>query len=221
MESLIKYKTCTKCNNVFPNTADFFHKSGTDKDGNIKLRASCKSCNNNSFTFPVQYIIPNTKTCTKCGKIFPCTSEYFHKHCRNKDGFKYECKLCSTEYKNLQYVKENHKQYIKIHQKNNPEIYQKATSKYRSKKENILETYSVEDILYTKTLFTFKCFNCNSTDRLEIDHFYPLSKGNALTRKNAILLCRSCNAKKRDKLPVNFFTQDQLNDLQNNYGIII
>jgi 5-methylcytosine-specific restriction endonuclease McrA len=41
-----------------------------------------------------------------------------------------------------------------------------------------------------------------------VDHFYPLSGGNALCVGNAIILCRSCNSKKGSKIPEQFFTKD-------------
>lgn len=67
--------------------------------------------------------------------------------------------------------------------------------------------------------FNNKCFNCNSENKLELDHHYPLSLGNPLTINNTVLLCRSCNSKKAAKLPESFYTPEQLLDLEKNYGI--
>lgn len=40
-------------------------------------------------------ISPSTfKTCTKCGKSFPATTEFFHKHPKSADGLKPRCKAC-------------------------------------------------------------------------------------------------------------------------------
>ncbi len=51
---------------------------------------------------------------------------------------------------------------------------------------------------------------CNlfSKERLQIDHWLPLSLGNPLTRKNAVLLCKSCNSSKKDKLPTLKFNEN-------------
>ena len=38
------------------------------------------------------------KRCTKCGKSFPATSEFFHRSKAYNDGFKYTCKSCRREY---------------------------------------------------------------------------------------------------------------------------
>lgn len=43
------------------------------------------------------------------------------------------------------------------------------------------------------------CKICGSTERLEIDHIIPLSKGGSNELKNLQILCRHCNSVKRDK----------------------
>lgn len=47
-----------------------------------------------------------TKTCKKCGKIFPLTNEFFQPRKGAKDGFRNDCKKCISEYKK-QYRKKN------------------------------------------------------------------------------------------------------------------
>jgi len=51
--------------------------------------------------------------------------------------------------------------------------------------------------------FLFKtqtaCVVCGSTERLAIDHVFPVSKGYELKPGNAVILCKSCNSAKRDK----------------------
>lgn len=38
------------------------------------------------------------KTCSKCGKEYPATTEYFHKNAQLKDGLCKICKKCKSEY---------------------------------------------------------------------------------------------------------------------------
>lgn len=47
-----------------------------------------------------------TKVCTKCGKEFPATSEYFRRNSKCKDGLGSQCKQCQKEY-NKKYNIEN------------------------------------------------------------------------------------------------------------------
>lgn len=55
--------------------------------------------------------------------------------------------------------------------------------------------------LKQKVLSKFKhqCFNCGSTEKLEIDHIRPVSKGGLNEFGNLQVLCKSCNARKKDK----------------------
>lgn len=46
------------------------------------------------------------------------------------------------------------------------------------------------------------CIWCGATDKLEIDHIVPISKGGESVEKNLQILCRSCNRKKRAMSPV-------------------
>lgn len=36
------------------------------------------------------------KTCTKCGQVFPATTEYFRRHPGSRDGLRPECKVCAA-----------------------------------------------------------------------------------------------------------------------------
>lgn len=58
--------------------------------------------------------------------------------------------------------------------------------------------------------FNHSCFNCGSKERLEVDHFCPLSKNNVLSLDNVTILCKHCNASKGTKKPEEFFTPVQI-----------
>ena len=70
-----------------------------------------------------------------------------------------------------------------------------------------------EDIKIIYSRFEYQCFNCGNINNLEIDHHYPLSRGYGLILSNTVLLCRSCNASKHNKMPENFYTPKQLEKL--------
>ena len=101
----------------------------------------------------------------------------------------------------------------------NKHIYTVYKANRRQRKNNVEEKIDKYLYLEVRNKFKNKCFVCNSVNRLAIDHHYPLSKGFALTIDNAVLLCQSCNSKKRTKLPESFYSPEQLIDLQDNYGI--
>ena len=81
-----------------------------------------------------------------------------------------------------------------------------------SKKNKINDTITREDILVIRQLFNYSCFKCNANKRIEVDHYKSLSDGNGLLNNgfNACILCRSCNAKKGNRPPEQFFTTDEI-----------
>lgn len=44
------------------------------------------------------------KKCSRCGKTYPLTAEFYHREKRSKFGFKSECKKCSHEYRVKRYA---------------------------------------------------------------------------------------------------------------------
>lgn len=89
----------------------------------------------------------------------------------------------------------------------------------RDNKSGLDTKYNANDSEYTKQLFNNQCFNCGSLERLEIDHHYPLSRGYGLSPHNAVLLCKSCNASKNNKMPEQFYTSDQIKTLNHMLSI--
>lgn len=166
-----------------------------------------------------------TKICTKCKKKLPLSE--FHKRKDSPIGVKAHCKQCASVYKTTYYAKnkEKCKEYNKYWRKENKahisdtyhtwylthkENNRQTSRKRRDKKKSLNESYTIEDEQYTLNLFNHSCANCGSTDNLCIDHHMPLSLGHALTRSNAVLLCRSCNCSKATKLPSEFYDPDVL-----------
>lgn len=184
-------------------------------------------------------ILPDSKFCCTCDLLLPLV--YFNKNRSTKDGYHTQCKDClkkyrekrklkEPDYKHKEYIKnknrykessktyrKNHKEEYREHRRNwkkrHPEQARKDTRKRKAIKKQVKENYSIEDEKYTRKLFENKCFKCSSTKDLYIDHNYPLSKGFPLTKNNAVLLCIKCNSAKNNKLPEEFYTQEQLNKL--------
>ena len=173
----------------------------------------------------------STKRCTRCKKIKPY-DEFGNKK-RSTDGLQSHCKECINLYNN-QYKSTNKekiapkvKEYYTKHKdkintyykeymadpgnaKKELERQRRKQRKRRALKLQVQENYTKLDEQYTMDLFNQSCVNCGSIEDLQIDHHYPLSKGNALTRNNAVVLCISCNSSKGAKLPEEFYTPEKL-----------
>ncbi|MCD8509508.1 MAG: HNH endonuclease [Bacillus sp. (in: Bacteria)] len=74
--------------------------------------------------------------------------------------------------------------------------------------------------------FNHSCFNCgkdlkiyqNSKEK-PLDHTLPVKFLWPLTTENATLLCQSCNSRKSDKWPSDFYEDEQLRELHRLTGI--
>lgn len=100
-----------------------------DKQG-IPNLASCII--NRTNTIGGVFIMTETKTCTKCGKEKPRTTEYFTKHPGGRDGFNASCKECKKEYD-------------KKHRELNDYKIEEYGKKYREKNKEKIKKYRKEN----------------------------------------------------------------------------
>jgi hypothetical protein len=59
-------------------------------------------------------------------------------------------------------------------------------------------------------LFRDRCFRCETTKGLELDHHIPQYLGGRLVAGNIVVLCSRCNLEKKDKHPNKFYSSQQL-----------
>ena len=78
-----------------------------------------------------------------------------------------------------------------------------------------LPTETIKSIQHIIQANDDKCYKCGNIQNLHLDHHVPLSKGGQLELGNVVVLCKSCNSSKKDKLPKDWYTKDQLNDITN------
>jgi hypothetical protein len=72
----------------------YFPKEVNKKSG---LASHCRDCDKEHRKKRIEnlsYCTPESKICNHCKIEKPCTSEYFHKHNKNKTGFRSICKEC-------------------------------------------------------------------------------------------------------------------------------
>lgn len=171
--------------------------------------------------------------CKLCSKIWRASVKQRDKHKKQKyylDNKESHLKKAKESYiKNKDKILARRKErYIlnskkeiakrKIWAKNNPEKVRLnariGARKRRALKIQVNENYNAEDEYFTRQLFSDTCFKCHGSDRIEIDHHYPLDKGFALTKDNAVLLCKSCNTSKQEKMPEEFYSEAELYKLE-------
>lgn len=96
---------------------------------------------------------------------------------------------------------------------NNPEkTSAMIANAYAKRVSKIDETISKEDWIFIMQLTGWKCFycGCNLTKgNRHLDHYIPLSKGGAHHVENLAPSCKSCNLRKHDKLPHDFFNPNK------------
>ena len=56
--------------------------------------------------------------------------------------------------------------------------------------------------------FEYRCAYCGAADRLQQEHFIPLSKGGGYTASNIVPACPRCNFSKHDKMPEEWCDSD-------------
>lgn len=108
---------------------------------------------------------------------------------------------------------------------NSKELYKGQRGKEKRELFNRFRLRAIEDIYKNKffALFDHRCFKCGIKEKpyseigqppvLCIDHHIPMILGGHLVPGNLVALCRSCNNKKHDLPPEEFYTPEELNKL--------
>ena len=160
----------------------------------------------------------------KCAKYYTDNKEKIYvRHAEYAENNKEKMKIISRKYaknnkeklrlnsrkhylENIEQIKIRHSKY----KKDNPDIVRAHRRKRRAQKKIVNENYTTQDEKITYEIFNNKCFNCNISDNLSIDHHYCLNDGNPLSVDNAVVLCIPCNSSKGTKTPEKFYTKQQL-----------
>lgn len=166
------------------------------------------------------------KCCTKCGKFYPATLEFWHKYKGSINQLRAYCRICCNlackEYYNnnkekfnravkewQKKNKEKHREYDKKWREKNLESVRLTWQRRRARKKLLPDTLTVQQIDFLKEYFNNKCAICGSTTKLELDHWLPLTNVNCLgtVAENILLLCRQCNRAKRNVPPQQWLMQ--------------
>lgn len=129
-----------------------------------------------------------SKVCTKCGKKYPSTAEFFHRTKDIKCGLIGQCKQCIKKYSKMRYKRD--KEYF-IKYRNTPENKErkkKYMREWKLRKEYGITTKAYNILL---ELQDNKCARCNDlfkNNNIYIDHDHKTGKVRGL-------LCLQCNTK--------------------------
>lgn len=224
-------KRCTKCGKEYPETLEFFYKSGIADN----LRGECKRCTYiSSYKRRTNWEKKNIernksgvssgqiyqKCCCDCKVTLPAIDEFWYKNSRTKDGYQTRCKQCSRlrlkewQEKNRERVQEinriwakNNPEKILIKNRNwnqnNPDKKRASENKRRARKTGDNGTHTGQQIQGLYIQQNGKCFHCeiDLSSNFHEDHWIPLSRGGSNEIENIRLLCPRCNMSKGAKLP--------------------
>jgi|LGOV01.1.fsa_nt_gb endogenous inhibitor of DNA gyrase (YacG/DUF329 family) len=229
-----KNRDGTESKNVFCDRKCYLehHSKGLKKDGS-KIEYLTKKCDicgkdvtreSHKFKYKKIYCSDECRSnrdkvliCAVCKTLF-CAFQY--RKSNNKKGFTIVRpfrKVCSQKCHHEFYrTDESRKEKISkaFSGTNHPNYVNGASYNGRIRKTDIKENFGARDKKEVFKKFNNKCFNCNGTDNLTIDHNVPFSRGGRLTLSNTVLLCRSCNSSKNAKLPTDFYSDKKIKELK-------
>ena len=151
------------------------------------------------------------KTCTKCGKTLPATTEYFYKAKNGKYGLESICKKCRAE-QGKQYreshkneIAERSKQYYEDNKDKKKQYYKDNKDKkseydkqyYKDNKDKILEYYKQH-------------YKDNKDKKSEYDKQY-----HATPQGQAVQFNRNCRRRAKEQNQGNGITKDQWLEMMN------
>ena len=93
----------------------------------------------------------------------------------------------------------------------------------RERKKNLGDGLSTQEVKIVRKVYGNKCFVCGMTQEehfakhhksLHIDHFHSLSMGHPIALDNVVLLCVHHNDSKGNKDPNDFFTIEQIQEIE-------
>jgi 5-methylcytosine-specific restriction endonuclease McrA len=109
---------------------------------------------------------------------------------------------------------------------NSKEIYKGQRGKEKRELFKHFRLRAIEELYKNKffSSFNYRCYKCGIKEKpckemgkppiLCMDHHIPMILGGHLIPGNLVALCRSCNNKKHDSPPEEFYTPEELNNLK-------
>lgn len=176
--------------------------------GNTKGRYNKCKCGRNFWVYP--YREKEAKFCSK--KCWGKYGNFGHtkgmkilKSSLAKLGDKNPMRIYGIKPEHLQALQKGAKKYqdtVRVSKEHKRLVKKSCELIRRNKKRGNGGSFTKKDWEEIKKRQDYKCLHCNKQEpeiKLTIDHIKPVSKGGTSFKENLQGLCRSCNAKKRDK----------------------
>lgn len=190
-------KQCSRCKEIKLVTNFHIIKSKN------KYRSECKLCHSLQMKLYIKNLSPERRVKLRIQQNTRRNARKQEDPSYRKSVNDYNVAINNKRYKNDPKYREGC--YIRA---------KKSKRKRRAISFAVNEHYCEEDEIYTKQLFQNCCVNCGANTKIQIDHHFPLSLGNPLTRSNAVLLCESCNKSKGKKMPKDFYDITTLHKIE-------
>lgn len=230
----MKEKKCSKCGLV--KKLIEFSKDRRLKDGH---RSSCKICDRARENSPETRQRKNAYQREKGREWYLRYRQTEKGKARDE---RYKQSETHKSYKQSENYKETLRRYYtsdKAHQKqakkratisfkqyrneyrNRPEVIEKhrAIARINVQKRNALKkqlpnSFTDQDWQKTLEYFNHKCVYCGSSERLEQDHFIPITKNGGYTPNNIVPACKTCNLRKYNYSPEQWCSPEIYNIIQ-------
>lgn len=133
----------------------------------------------------------SSRVCKKCGKKKPLTAEYFNEH---QPGYwRHSCKTCMAAHSRNYHMRNPDKVYLRV-------------KRYQDRKRSAGTPIGDDDKQMIRFRFGDRCYFCRKCldSGGEWDHKIPISRGGNNSRKNMLLVCRTCNRDKHSKTDLEY-----------------
>lgn len=183
------YKQCSKCNQWFPSTTNYFYRTSRHH-----LKATCKKC--------------ESKRSSKFHKKNPERAKLARNNWYYKNREHSHAKTNEWKKANSKRVAEYKKEWLKNHPEIKRQINQRRRHRRKAREQSLPNTFTRTDQIRALNYFNGCCAYCgnppslfDTTLCLHQDHFIPVTKGGGYTPYNILPACQSCNLSKRDQDP--------------------
>lgn len=190
----MRKKYCVVCRKTF-----YPKKQSNNRVKYCSIKCKSKDYYNKYYE---HFVWKKDRKCDYCGKNFiPKTV--------NQINCSLACRGTKWKKKNWDKVLEDQRKWFKKARKKNPEKFRWYVKNRRhlirsssGSSKTFGKTFSLNDWNDMKKKYGYKCAGCKEKIILTIDHKIPLSKKGLHLKENIQPLCRSCNSRKKDKLPL-------------------